>query len=116
MLIRRTIPLICILLFSCFALSLLACNGLAIGKPSTSAPRASDSYEHQNLCAEKRRAIDDWQQEQKRKIEDEWVDEERGFLQSITKMQRMEEEADAMRRTLRQNCAKAYMEKWGTGQ
>ena len=70
-----------------------ACDSLPIGKPSTSAPRASDYNESVARCAERRDAISDWEQEQKRKIENEWIDQERGLWQSVAKVERLQEEA-----------------------
>lgn len=108
-----------LLLFPLLILSipfLVACgsvSGLTGGKPSTSAPGASEPNEHYALCAERADAIDDWERRQARKIEDEWIDQKRGLLQSGAKFQRVQEEAREMRLDLQDNCNDAYMEKWG---
>ena len=91
---------------------LAACDGLPTGKPSTSAPGAtSDRASFWQSCDERRDGIDAWEREQKSKIEDEWIDERRGLLQSVAKAEKVESEAKEMRRQLRDNCqAKADQE------
>ena len=85
--------------------TLTACDSLPTGKPSTSAPSAtSDSASFWQSCEESGDAIDAWEDAQKEKIEDEWIDERRGLLQSLAKAEKVEEEADDMRRQLRKNC------------
>ena len=99
-----------------FVLLLVACgsvSGLPGGKPSTSAPRTNDLSEHLDLCAKRVDAIYDWEREQARKIEDEWIDEKRGLWQSSAKLQRLQEEAYVMRADLQDNCNDAYREKFG---
>lgn len=105
-----------VLLLCLVVLLLAACDDLSVGKPSTSAPRASDPNEHYALCAERGEAIDRWKREQRQKIENEWMDEKRGLLQSHAKIERIDEEAREMRLDLQDNCNDAYMKKWGPGQ
>ncbi len=92
---------------------LSACDGLPIGKPSTSAPRTDDPGEHMDRCSERLDAIYEWEEREKRKLEDEWIDGERGIWQSMAKVERIQEEAREMRYALQENCNNSYMEKWG---
>lgn len=85
-----------------------AVSGVVSGKPNTSAPRTSDNYNtFWQACDERRGKIDSWEQDELFKVEDEWIDGERGLLQSGVKIERIEEEADNMRRELKNNCEAA---------
>ena len=114
-LFRRTTLLIRMLLLSAFILSLLACEGLPTGKPSTSAPRASDINESIARCSERRAAIDDWEAAEKRKAEEEWIDSNQSLIKLGAKGMRIQEEADDMRRTLSRNCSAAQTKMWESG-
>ena len=81
-----------------------ACNTGIGGKPSTSAPNTDNLGDYLRACDEKMEAILDWESNQMRKIEDEWIEGERGILQSAAKAERIEEEATAMQNDLRENC------------
>ena len=84
--------------------TLLACS-IPGGKPSTSAPRLTDDLDvFWEACNEKVGRVDGWEQREKRKVEDEWIDGKRGLWQSGAKIERIEEDADALRSTLRKNC------------
>ena len=87
-----------------FLLFCSACNIGAGGKPSTSAPNTENLGDYLRACDDKMKAIRDWESNQMRKIEDEWIEGERGILQSAAKAERIEEEATAMRNELRENC------------
>lgn len=115
MLFAKTTSLIRLLFLSALILLLIACDSLAVGKPSTSAPRASDINESIERCAERRDAIDDWEATQMRKAEDEWVDSNQSLLKLGTKAGRIQEEADEMRRTLSRNCSDAQTKMWESG-
>lgn len=88
-------------------LSCDAASNLVSGKPNTSAPRAANDIAFWLACDERRQGIDDWERDEERKIEDEWIDGERGFLQSGAKLERIREDARAMRRELQSNCEAA---------
>ena len=81
-----------------------ACNISVGGKPSTSAPSTENLGDYLRACDEKMEAIRDWESDQMREIEDEWIEGERGILQSAAKAERIEEEATAMQNELRENC------------
>lgn len=100
------------LLAIALAVFLTACDFLPVGKPSTSAPRASDINESIARCAERRAAIDDWEAAEGRKAEDEWMDSDQSFIKMGAKAMRIKEEADDMRRTLSRNCSAAQERMW----
>ena len=81
----------------------LACDAVTAG-PNTSAPRTQNLEIYDRTCDERMDAIRDWEREQERKLEDEWIDERRGIWQSAAKLQQIKEEAHSMRRELRDNC------------
>ena len=90
----------------------LACDGLPVGKPSTSAPGSAESLQKFWVaCEGRKRPIREWEDRETRKVEDEWMDEERGLVQSLAKVERIEEEARDLRNELMDNCkAKARRE------
>ena len=100
MLIRHTSAFFTVILL----LLCSACNVGVGGKPSTSAPNTENLGDYLRACDEKREAIRDWESNQMRKIEDEWIEGERGILQSAAKGERIQEEATAMQNELRENC------------
>ena len=81
-----------------------ACNIGVGGKPSASAPNTGNLGDYLRACDEKMEAIRDWESNQMQEIEDEWIEGERGILQSAAKAERIEEEAIAMQNELRENC------------
>ena len=87
---------------------ILACDAVSgtvpFGKPGTSAPSTSDPDDFRRACDKKLEAIVEWERKQKRKLEDEWMDGKRGIWQSTAKVERVEEEARAMRNELQTNC------------
>ena len=85
------------------AVATVACGAVG-GKPSTSAPNTENLGEYLRACDEKMEAIRDWESDQMREVEDEWIEGERGILQSAAKAERVEEEAAAMRNELERNC------------
>ena len=102
---RETLLLLAFLIPLLFAI--LACDavGNVVGsKPSTSAPRTNNANDYARSCDEKEDAIRDWERDQERKVEDEWIDDKRGIWQTAAKVERIENEAKAMRRELRDNC------------
>ena len=93
-----------------FSLFLLGCDfaTLPLGKPSTSAPRnTSDIVAFWEACEERERKIDEWEERENEKLEDAWIEGDRGLLQTGAKALKVEEEAEEMRRELMENCRKA---------
>ena len=83
----------------------LACDGLAVGKPSTSAPGSTGSLqEFWEACEERKRPIREWEDREARKAEDSWVEGERGLVQAVAKAESVKEEARALRSELMDNC------------
>ena len=109
---RAFLPVIFLIPLLLAGLSCDATSNLVSGKPDTSAPRATnDINAFWEACDEREQSIDDWERDEERKIEDEWIDGERGLLQSGAKLERAKEDARAMRRELRSNC-EAARPKW----
>ena len=88
------------------ALASTACSEL--GKPSTAAPRAKNVIELVEGCQERHEKIDQWERGQKRQAEDEWIDGQRGWLQSAVKYERIEREAIDMHGELGANCQEKH--------
>ena len=84
------------------ALASVACGEL--GKPSTSAPRADNIVELVQGCDERREKINEWELDQKRQAEGEWIDGRRDLLQSAAKFDQVEREARDMYSELQVNC------------
>ena len=92
---------------------LTACDVLPVGKPSTSAPRSAGSMqEFWEACDDKEDAIWEWVEREKDKLEDEWIDEKRGLIQSVAKHQKTEEEARALEDELMENCRARARQLW----
>ena len=92
---------------------LTACDAFPIGKPSTSAPRsAGNMQEFWGACDDKEDAIREWVEREKDKLEDEWIDEKRGLIQSAAKLQKVEEEARALEDELMENCRARARQLW----
>ena len=101
-------PLFFVIAFSFFLLGCDAAASLPFGKPSTNAPRnTSDIIAFWEACDEREQKIDAWEEQEKEKLEDAWMDGKRGLLQSGAKSLKVGEEAEEMRRELMENCHKA---------
>ncbi len=87
---------------------LIACDtvsSLGIGKPSTSAPRStSDAVAFWEACRKKEDKIDHWQERELKKLEDSWAKGNQGLFEAGMRYGAVEQEADAMRRELNDNC------------
>ena len=93
-------------------LSLLACD--TVGRPSTSAPSVTgDRDAFLRACSDRQQAIRDWESQQRDKLAEEWMEGDRGLLQSAAKMEKIEQEARDMRQTLDDNCRAKDDEEWG---
>ena len=89
------------------SMSLTACSITEVvnAKPSTSAPgNPKDITELYDACQEAHQQIDDWESEQQRKIEDEWIEGKREWAQTAAKISRMKDEASDLRWDLHVNC------------
>ena len=85
-------------------LVLLACNGLG-SSPNTSAPGGVDEVvEFWEACEEREDAIDDWEEREMRKLEEDFADGDRTLMGSMVKYELIEEDADAYREELMDNC------------
>ena len=83
---------------------LVAC-GLVSGKPSTSAPNGfDDPHELQQACAERQRAINEWEQDELEKLAEKWADGEITLLRGAMEGEKIEEEATSMRLELEDAC------------
>ena len=93
--------------FLCFivvAATFVACELIPV-KPSTSAPRGADSsQEFWEACSERERAIDDWEERKGEAVAEDFIDGKITLLRAGLEAERIAEEADAMRRKLRDNC------------
>ena len=84
-------------------LALVSCEALG-GNPNTSAPSASNETEFWNACQERQSAIDDWEKREERKIEDDFADGNLTGAGVFFKVNRVAEDAEAMREELQANC------------
>ena len=84
-------------------LTMLACNVIG-GKPNTSAPKADNLNDLQQACQERQAEIDDWQDKEERKLEDEIGKGNNTVLGLMVKLDRIRQDAAAMRDELRNNC------------
>ena len=87
-------------------LTMIACDavgGLG-GKPNTSAPNTDDINEVFAVCSERQDAIDDWENQEERRVEDDFVDGKTTLLRAGVEYERIEEEAREMRGELDDNC------------
>ena len=75
------------------------------GKPSTSAPRGADGLtEFWESCEERERAIDDWEERKEISAAEDLIDGKITFLRLAVEIERINEEADTLRRDLSDNC------------
>ena len=96
--------LFAILILVLTSIMLLSC-GFVSGKPNTSAPSGYDNPGFLlDACHEREQEINAWEEDQKRRIEEEVADDERSLLGAIIKIEQIEEEAYGLRRELESNC------------
>ncbi len=87
-------------------LTAIACDavgGLG-GKPNTSAPNTDDINEVFAVCSERQDVINDWEDQEERKVEDDFIDGKTTLLRAGVEYERIEEEAREMRAELENNC------------
>ena len=85
-------------------MAIFAC-GYVGSSPNTSAPGGDSSrYEFWQACQEREDRIDEWEQDQTRELEDKLIDGEITFMRGAVSLERIEEDARAMRRELTDNC------------
>ena len=86
------------------SMAIFAC-GYVGSSPNTSAPGGDSSrYEFWHACQEREDRIDEWEQDQTRELEDKLIDGEITFMRGAVSLERIEEDARAMRRELTDNC------------
>ncbi len=93
-----------LLLTLTLTLSLLACDALG-GKPNPDRVRGvEDDAERDRVCREVSAEIRDWEREKLLDLEDDFASGDLTFLQSMTRMEQVEREADEMTRELSRAC------------
>ena len=83
--------------------TVVACDVLD-RKPNTSAPGADNVNDLLQACQERQAEIDDWQDKEERKLEDEIGQGNNTVLGLMVKLDRIRQDAAAMRDELRSNC------------
>lgn len=84
--------------------ALIAC-GIVSGKPSTSAPGSVENLsEFWEACEDREDAIDEWAEKEEISVTEDFADGKITFLRAGIEYERIEEEADALRDELRDNC------------
>lgn len=86
----------------------VACDAIpaALVGPATSAPRATGSeQDFWKACDERETAIGEWQKDRGETVAYDFADGKITFLRAAIEVERIEEEADAKRQKLRDNCA-----------
>ena len=102
-----------LLLASLFLLLVLACDGLPIGKPGTSAPRSADDMQpFWEACEDKRAAIGEWADGRKEKVAEKWMDGEITGWRAGLDIERIDEEAEELDDRLMDNCRAKSEELW----
>ena len=99
--------------FLLLLLSLLACGVLPSGKPNPSAPRGAGEGELGEVCQETRQEIDEWEREERRKLEDDIVEGKVTLLGVAIMAERIEEEANEMTDELSDVCGDEYDRRYG---
>ena len=90
--------------------AVVAC-GMIGGKPSTSAPGGiDDPAEMQQACAERQTAIDEWERDKLRGLDDDFFEGRKEFFEAEGEQKRVIEEAEAMRWDLGLDCTKKSYE------
>ena len=95
------------------SLSLIACDALLGGKPNINAPKGASDDDLTTVCAEAQQEIRDWERDEVRKIEDDFVEGKVTTLGAGIKALRIEEEADKLRDELGRVCAEEYHQRFG---